>query len=94
MKLVIDRLWLYEYLNQKKTQMRSIEQICDSLKIARNNADSVEEITLQKIINDMEHVKEELAVIYESLEEYIEGVDEAKMILDKVVQEVQEILLY
>lgn len=94
MKLVLDRQWLYDYMDRLKQQMRDVEQICDSLESTVMIDNSMGQLTIQDTIKEMRNIYTEISVIYEVLEEYVEGVDEAKRILDDVVQEIHEALSF
>ena len=94
MKLVFDRLWIQDYMDRVKQQMKDVEQISDSLEAAEKSANPSDQFTIQNAIVSMKHIREELAIIYEVLEELVERMDEAKRILDNVVQEIREIVSF
>ncbi len=91
-KLVIDRLWLQDYKDRVKQEIRDVEDICDDLRRAEEIADPANLILLEQIILDYEKLRVELVLIADVLEQFLEGMDEAKQILDIFVREMRDTL--
>lgn len=91
-KLVIDRLWLQDYIYRVKQEITEVEYICDDLRIAESMADPADLILYEQTILDFEKLREELVFIADVLEQFLGGMDEAKQILDIFVSEMRDTL--
>ncbi len=93
-KIVADRLWLYDYMDRLKQQIAETELICENLKIAKAVTMSEETELYDTAIKSIDKLREELGIIHETLSQFIEGMDEAKFTLDQCVKELHETSLY
>lgn len=92
MRLAIDRLWLQDYIDHIKQEIIDAEYICDDLRSAKEIADLAELVLYEQAILDFEKLREELVFIADVLEQFLEGMDEAKQILDIFVREMRDTL--
>lgn len=91
-KLRVDRFWLQDYIDRVKQEIRDVEYICDDLRVAEVIADPSELILFEQAIGDFEKLREELIIIAEVLEQFLEMMDEAKQILDTFVKKMRDTL--
>ena len=91
-KLVIDRLWLQDYKDRVKQEIRDVEDICDDLRRVEEMTDPADMILLEQVILDFEKLRFELVLIADILEQFLGGMDEAKQILDIFVREMRDTL--
>lgn len=93
MRIVADRLWLHDYMDRIKQQIAETELICENLKKAKAVTMSEKTGSYDEAIKSFEKLREELGIIHETLGRFLEGMDEAKYILDQFVKEFCESVL-
>ena len=90
--LRIDRAWLQDYIDHMKQEIRDIEYICNDLIDAKVIADPSELILYEQAIGDFVKLQEELIIIVEILEQFMEMIDEARQMLNTFVRELRDAL--
>lgn len=93
MRIVADRLWLHDYMDRVKQQITETEIICENLEKAKAVAMSEKTASYDEAIKSIKKLREELGIIHETLGLFLEGMDEAKYILDQFVKELCESIL-
>lgn len=86
-RLVIDRLWLSDYLQNIRMQIRTIENIMVNLEKARAVTENIHYSTYDSLIRDLKEIEEEFRGVHDILGEIITGTENASAYLKKTIDE-------
>lgn len=86
-RLAIDRLWLSDYLQNVRIQIRMIENILENLEKARTFTEIIHNSTYDALIRDVKEIQEEFRFVHDVLGEMITGTEKASSYLMKTINE-------